>query len=308
MSERCILAVRFTPAGSLGQVRKAVGGFLRYVQHRDLHADEKAAPPNPKVSGLLKYVAYRDRASARAELFGPSGTLGSTERKAFAALVVRSLEESRPQLYRTRDGELVDRRRAVYRLVISPERAQGLDLRGLATAVVGRLEKEAGIGGLRWVAAIHRNTAHPHVHLVLAGMREAGAGYVRVDLTKPRLAAMKQALAQEIERQREPGPPTLITRAPAAGVSESTGRSSTRSLARLRALGPNEHRRPAARWQMSHRPTVPAASLWHRHRPQRLPVPAIFRRLQLAAARYRHQMERELEEEIERRNREGRLR
>jgi hypothetical protein len=65
------------------------------------------------------------------------------------------------------------------------------------------LERELGSGGLRWIAAIHRNTDHHHVHLVLAGMRGDGAGgFQRVDVTKPRLAAMKEALSLEIERQR----------------------------------------------------------------------------------------------------------
>lgn len=307
MSERCILAVRFTPAGSLGQVRKAVGGFLRYVQHRDLHA-EKAVAPNPQVSGLLKYVAYRDQASARAELFGPAGALGSNERKAFAAFVVRSLEESQPQLYRGRDGELADRRRAVYRLVISPERAQGLDLRSLALASVARLEKEAGAGGLRWMAAIHRNTTHPHVHLVLAGMRELGDGFVRVDLNKPRLAAMKEALTTEIQRQREQRSPALARRNQTVAVAESTFKSSTPSHELLPPARPSPHRRLTPGWRVPRRPLALVTPPSPRHRTQRLPVPAIFQRLQIAAARYRHQMERELEEELERRKSEGWLR
>ena len=203
MSERCIVAVHFTPAGSLGLVRKSVGGFLRYVQHRDLHGPERrAATAKPEVAGLLKYVAYRDQASARAELFGRQGTMLSADRKAFAAFVGRSLEKSRPQLYRARSGELVDRRRAVYRLVISPERAEGLDLRQLTGAAVAALESELEGDRLRWMAAIHRNTAHPHVHLVVAGMRETTAGFIRFELTKPRLAAAKVATTNEIVRQR----------------------------------------------------------------------------------------------------------
>jgi hypothetical protein len=95
-----------------------------------------------------------------------------------------------------------DRRRAVYRLVISPERAIGLDLRGLTCAAVSRLERESGITGLQWIAAVHRNTAHHHVHLVIAGMHHDGSSYRRVDLTKQRLAAMKEELGHEIGRQR----------------------------------------------------------------------------------------------------------
>src|ERR1700693_1728007 len=152
------------------------GGFLRYVQHRDLHTDSNPARSTPDVSGLLKYVAYRDRANTRAELFGPEGRLRSQERKDFAEFVAWAITDSRPQPYQTRDGQILDRRRAVSRFVISPERSQGLDLGALTRAAVGRLESEMRVGDLRWIAAIHRNTSHHHVHLVLAGMVADGAG------------------------------------------------------------------------------------------------------------------------------------
>jgi hypothetical protein len=229
VSERVILAVRFTPAGAASQVRKAVGGFLRYVQHRDLHPTQPEGRPRPDVSGLLKYVAYRDRGSTRAELFGPSGTLTSEDRKTFAGFVANALDRSSPQLFRGRDGKLHDRRRAVYRLVISPERASGLDLRRLTAGAVSRLERESGISGLQWIAAIHRNTAHNHVHLVLAGMhQDADGGYRRVDLSKQRLAAMKEALANEIQYQRAERVPN---RAPLPAAEAAAGSVAHRSIA-----------------------------------------------------------------------------
>ncbi|MHB8589384.1 MAG: hypothetical protein ACYDA0_11100 [Candidatus Dormibacteraceae bacterium] len=203
MRERCIVRVKFTPAGAGAEVRRAVGGFLRYVQHRDLHPDSAPPAAAPKVAGLLKYVAYRDKASGRAELFGPRGVLGSRERKEFAEFIADSLDGSQPQIFRTRDGRAMDRRRAVSRFVISPERAKGLDLEALTRAAVGRVESEVGISDLRWIAAIHRNTRHHHVHLVLAGMHQDSiGGYRRVDVSKPRLAAIKHAVSLEIERQR----------------------------------------------------------------------------------------------------------
>lgn len=260
MSERCIVAARFTPAGSPGLVGKAVGGFLRYVQHRDLHA-EKA---EPKVAGLVKYIAYRDQASARADLFTAAGKASSDERKAFAVFVVRSLAESRPQLYRNRQGEMADRRRAVYRLVISPERAAGLDLALLTRAAIRSLEEQIGDGRLRWLAAIHRNTAHPHVHLVIAGMRESADGLSRVDLTKPRLAAMKSAVTQEIERQRGERQPS---RARSAHTPHRPAPSASTAEPRLQGAHATRHRRVL--------PRQPAAVL----------------RLRAAARRYRRQAE-----------------
>jgi hypothetical protein len=220
VSERCIVRVKFTPAGAGAEVRRAVGGFLRYVQHRDLHPDSTPPQPTLKVAGLLKYVAYRDKASARAELFGPRGPLGTQERKEFADFVGRSIERSEPQVFPSRDGRLMDRRRAVSRFVISPERAHGLDLEALTRAAVSRLESEIGVSDLRWIAAIHRNTRHHHVHLVLAGMHEDAFGsYRRIDLSKQRLAAIKQAVGLEIERQRgERTPAKAISDAAASGL------------------------------------------------------------------------------------------
>jgi hypothetical protein len=230
MSERCIVRVKFTPAGGASEVRRAVGGFLRYVQHRDMHADTAQVPARPKVSGLLKYVAYREKATSRAELFGPDGAIGTAARKEFATFVASSLERSQPHFLRGRDGRLMDRRRAVSRFVISPEHAQGLDLERLTRAAVTGLESEMGAVGVRWIAAVHRNTRHNHVHLVLAGMHEESPGlYRRVDVTKPRLAAMKEAVAQEIERQRHE-----------RGHSEEIGRGTSSAV-----IGGNTSTQPA---------------------------------------------------------------
>ena len=278
MSDRVILAVKFTPAGAGSQVRKAVGGFLRYVQHRDLHPIQPEGRPRPEVSGLLKYVAYRDRASTRAELFGPTGTLSSEDRKAFAGFVANALDRSSQQLFRARDGQLHDRRRAVYRLVISPERAGGLDLRCLTTAAVGRLELETGISDLRWIAAIHRNTAHHHVHLVLAGMHQDASGiFRRVDLTKPRLAAMKEALTHEIEHQRGERVPN---RAPVPAASETAPSESVQ-----------RHSIAPARVHL-----VRAHELRGAHRGRGVAHHGSLIALRAVARRYQRRMQRELEE------------
>ena len=276
MTDRVILAVKYTPAAASSQVRKAVGGFLRYVQHRDLHPTQPDAGRKPEVAGLLKYVAYRDRASMRAELFGPKGTLGSESRKAFASFVAHSLEQSAPQSFRGRDGKLHDRRRAVYRFVISPEHASGIDLRRLTSAAVGRLENDSGLQGLRWIAAIHRNTAHHHVHLVVAGMHQDSPGvYRRVDITRQRLAAMKEALGLEIERQRAQRTPVPVVHrsavetppAPTAAVDE-----------------------PAAR-RLVMRPTARPIR-WHREATHHGSLIA----LRAVARRYERRMQRELED------------
>ena len=301
MSERCIVRVKFTPAGSSSEVRRAVGGFLRYVQHRDLHPDSKPGRPMPEVSGLLKYVAYRDRADTRAELVGPQGPLGSRERKEFAEFVTRSIAESKPKAFRTRDGRLTDRRRAVSRFVISPEHPQGLDLLALTRVAVGSLEAEMGVHGLRWIAAIHRNTRHHHVHLVLAGMAENGAGgYRRVDVTKPRLAAMKGAVALEIERQRRERTPSRTAPKPIA--SEVGGRDLTSTPAlKLSVAQPALIRTlplaPLARFRVASSGTSGQGG-------PPLAAPSSLLALRAVARRYSRQMQREVEEEARRYGRE----
>lgn len=275
MSDRCILAVKFTPAAAPAALRKAVGGFMRYVQYRDKHADspEPAEATDPKVSGLLKYVAYRDRAAEAGRLFGPAGEAGDTERRQLATFVARGIGASRPQMAMV-DGKLADRRRAVYRFVLSPERAAGLDLRRLTEAAIQRLERESQVEGLRWIAAEHRNTAHPHVHLVLAAVRETSPGKFRgFVLTPRRLAAMKDELTLEISRQRG------LELTPSAARARREGES---------RVSPSSNRRIWLR--------VPRGS--HRR------SPSLFWHLQLVALRYRRQMEREAEAEAARRDRE----
>jgi hypothetical protein len=297
MSERCIVRIKFTPAGSASEVRRAVGGFLRYVQHRDLHPDSKLPLPGPEVTGLLKYVAYRDQANARAELFGPRGPIGTKERKEFAGFVARSIENSEAQLFRTRDGGLLDRRRAVSRLIISPERAEGLDLGSLARAAVSGLQSDTGVEGLRWIAAIHRNTKHHHVHLVLAGMVEDGSGgFRRVDVTKPRLGAIKEAVAHEIERQRSERKPSRRMRVlPSPTIKADAPAMETRAIGR--APSQRLRLRPLARIRLASSGTYTTSGQRSIHAPSLLALRAVARR-------YSRQMQREAEQEVWRLGRE----
>lgn len=299
MTERCIVRIKFTPAGSAGEVRRAVGGFLRYVQHRDLHPDSAPNRPTSEVAGLLKYVAYRDRASTRAELFGPQGPLGTRERKEFAEFVARSIADSRPEPFQGRDGRLMDRRRAVSRLVISPERARGLDLVALTRSAVGRLEAEAGVDCVQWIAAIHRNTRHHHIHLVLAGMVESETrGYRRVDVTKARLAAMKQAVALEIERQRRERALSHPVRNPMTSGVSGRDRSSAPAL-KLLVSQPALNRAlplaPLARFRVAFSTGRPGS--W-----ERTSAPTSLLALRAVARSYARQMQRQVEDEALRRN------
>lgn len=188
LSTRAILTVKYTPASATAG--RAVGGFLRYVQHRD-----HTPPPDQErgIAGLVRYMAYRDVASPEGRLFDGERTVGSEERKGLVRYVRRSLrdheEHGRPS-------------RSAYRFVLSPEDARGLDLRQMARNVMAQLERDTGRPLPPWIAAEHRNTAHPHVHVILAARREEQGRFHEVRINRPRLARMKLALSQELERQR----------------------------------------------------------------------------------------------------------
>ena len=296
MSERCIVRIKFTPAGGESAVRKAVSGFLRYVQHRDLHPAPEPERATPAVSGLVKYVAYRDRAASRAELFSSHGTSGTSGRKEFVEFVARSIAQSEPQLFRTRDGHLLDRRRAVSRLILSPERTQGLDLEQLTRVAMERLAAETGAADMRWIAAIHRNTAHHHVHLVVAGMHLDSAGrFHRLDISKPRLAAIKEAVALEIERQRGERQPTTKLRELVVAAQGGTESTSTPAL-QAPVARPVPIRIPPLATSTAGSNNGRAWPLRSSHQT------GLVLRLQAVARRYQRQVEREAEEEARRRH------
>jgi hypothetical protein len=294
VSERCIVRIKFTSAGGESAVRKAVGGFLRYVQHRDLHPTSDPDRAKPAVTGLVKYVAYRDKAASRAELFSSHGSSGAQGRKEFVEFVARSIAGSQPQLFRTRDGRLQDRRRAVSRLILSPERAEGLDLERLTRSAMERLAADSGATDIRWIAAIHRNTAHHHVHLVVAGMHVGSEGrFHRLDITKPRLASIKEAVAIEIERQRGERRQTTKLREPVATAMPETASVPTavQPLARPAVISIRPSSAPMAR-----RNNACGSSRRSAH-PEGLVL-----KLRAVARRCQRQAERDTEEEARRRH------
>ena len=191
LSARAILSVKYTAAGPT--VKRSVGRFLRYVQYRDNREPDERGDG---VEGFLRYAAYRDRTTPRARLFDRDGDADERDRRRLTDYIARSV--SSPAAAGRRPA------RAMYRFVISPEDGRGVDLRQLTLAVMSRLERDAGPEGLPpWIAAEHRNTAHPHVHVVLAARREVAPGrYRALVITKSRLERMKGSLGSEMARQR----------------------------------------------------------------------------------------------------------
>lgn len=187
---------RHSFSGATG-ARVSARRFAGYTQYRDQHPDSE---PAHDVDGLVDYVQHRDVTSPRGRMFDATGPVGAAERDRLVSFVDRSFT----------DIHVRDRKRSstnnlgYYDLIISPEDSRGIDLRAVTRATMAQLGRDAGTGGLPpWVAAEHRNTRHPHVHVVLAGIRRIPSGsYRTLNINRGRLEAMKTAMTGELARQR----------------------------------------------------------------------------------------------------------
>lgn len=289
-SGRSVLALKYTPVSVAGGLRKAVGGFLRYVQYRDQHQEPKR---DGGLDAYVRYVAHRDRTSPAGRVFGAAGR-AEVDRKRLVAFVARSTKGLEPQWVKGRDGKLVDRQRAVYQFVLSPEDWRGLDLRRLARVAMAQLEQDAGVGLGPWFAAEHRNTAHHHVHIVLAARREVSPGrFTTVLINRQRLQRMKEAIGHEVTRQR--------------GHERAHGRQAMPKDS-PRHLGPAVHRRGVRRTSELRIGMLQAATRTPAALRRGLPRSRGLLQLRGVVLGYRRRIQRELEEELERREREARVR
>jgi hypothetical protein len=196
-----VLLLGYMPVSIAGGVRKAVGGYLRYMQFRDQESEPDA---EGGLDAYVRYIAHRDRTSPNGRIFGADGALTSADRHRLVDYVARSTKGLTPKWVKGRDGKLEDRQRAVYQFVISPEDWRGLDLRLLARTTMKQLEADAGVKRLGpWFAAEHRNTSHHHVQIVLAARSEVAPGtFSTLIINRARLQRMKEAIWTEIARQR----------------------------------------------------------------------------------------------------------
>lgn len=64
----------------------------------------------------------------------------------------------------------------LWKLIISPEFGERLDLQRLARDVMGRVQADLRTS-IEWVAVAHFNTEHPHVHVALRGIDMEGAEF-----------------------------------------------------------------------------------------------------------------------------------
>jgi type IV secretory pathway VirD2 relaxase len=139
-----VQANRLITSRSRGAVVKA-----RIVRHAG-----RGAPLATHLSYLRREGVTRDGEKAR--LFGPGG--GDIDPKDFA--------------------ERCEDDRHHFRFIVSPDDAVEMsDLKGFTRELAGQMEKDLGTK-LDWVAVDHWNTEHPHVHLIVRGVRDDGENLV----------------------------------------------------------------------------------------------------------------------------------
>ncbi len=139
-----VQANRMLSARSRGAVIKA----------RVVRQGGRSAPLGTHRNYLRRDGVTRDGEKAR--LFGPGGD--DADPKAFA----ERCEEDRHH----------------FRFIVSPDDALEMsDLKSFTRELVGQMEKDLGTR-LDWVAVDHWNTEHPHVHLIVRGVRDDGENLV----------------------------------------------------------------------------------------------------------------------------------
>lgn len=131
---------------------------------------------------ILRHTYTRSRERARAALrYYETRPRGEDEPP--RAIFTATGTATRAEAYRLLDAQQTTRFLA-HRLMLSPSPAERPeDLQAFTRYVLQELEKEKGLA-LYWVAVEHRNTDHPHVHVVLCGgggARHGSLENVRLD-------------------------------------------------------------------------------------------------------------------------------
>jgi len=139
-----IQANRFITSRSRGAVIKA-----RVVRHT-----ARSAPLGTHLNYLRREGVTCDGEKAR--LFGPE-----TENADAGAFAERCRDD-----------------RHHFRFIVSPDDALEMaDLKSFSRDLVGQMEKDLGTR-VDWVAVDHWNTEHPHIHLIVRGVRDDGSDLV----------------------------------------------------------------------------------------------------------------------------------
>jgi hypothetical protein len=143
------------------------------------------------VKGVWKaHGKYLERESA-------AGKSGALEQERLDSRSEQPLHSITDQWQRAGDTRL-------FKIIISPEHAAGVNFRATSKDMIRGLEQRTG-ERLEWAGIVHRNTDHPHVHIVVRGRSLSGSPL----FIQPKV--IREVLRDEVQRSltRQLGPRTV---------------------------------------------------------------------------------------------------
>ena len=146
---------------------------------------------NPRVKGAWKaHGRYLERESA-------VGKAGNLQHERLDSRSGQSLHSVTDDWQRAGDARL-------FKIIISPEDGGKVDFKATSEDLIRALEERTG-ERLEWVGIVHRNTDHPHAHIVVRGRSLSGSPL----FIQPRV--IREVLRDEVQRSltRQLGPRTV---------------------------------------------------------------------------------------------------
>ena len=174
-------------AQALAAAKKAGGGVSRSGRvasgnrSRFGHGQRASIQANRLISSRSRGAVVKARVVRHSARTAPLGThLNYLRREG----VTRDGEKARlfgPDTWNADAGAFAERSRDDrhhFRFIVSPDDAVEMsDLKSFTRDLVRQMEKDLGTR-LDWVAVDHWNTEHPHVHLIVRGVRDDGQDLV----------------------------------------------------------------------------------------------------------------------------------
>ncbi len=169
---------RTTGRGDIGW-SVALRSVFRYAKNSS--RSRTGAPESPRIYSQSRR-SFNQRCAVRAT-YSQNKTVGQW--RAHGIYIAReSAAGERGRRGFGHDGELQDAPSSldrwqksgderIWKVILSPEFGDRIDLEKMTREVMQRSEKQLGTK-LEWVAVSHFNTEHPHVHVVIRGRRDDG--------------------------------------------------------------------------------------------------------------------------------------
>jgi hypothetical protein len=234
----------------------AFGSLLRLVQITSRHTGERRHSPSPSPSTSPRF--YGQRVSVRVTY---SRNKNPGQWKAHGRYIARDTaahggDPSRAGFDATRAdlnvGSVLDAwQRAgderLFKLIVSPELGERLDLQDHTRKLIQRMERDLGTR-LQWVAAAHFNTEHAHVHIALRSIDQNGSplrmprDYIRSGIRSHAENLATESLGFRTERDAAEARQREITQARYTSLDRiiersNDGQSSTHKLSTLKSGG-----------------------------------------------------------------------